>query len=132
MRKPTSTFSVALRTARTARGLPQEAFDRVSSRNYVSCLERGLKQPTVAKVDELSAVLDLHPLSLLTLAYVGSTDQPRLADLLKLVQTEVEMLVRSQSYPQAPPLPPAPPSDEEDENGTTAEQPKAKRTAKRR
>lgn len=132
MRKPTSTFSVALRTARTARGLPQEAFDRVSSRNYVSCLERGLKQPTVAKVDELSAVLDVHPLSLLTLAYLGDPDQPGLTDLLNLVQAEVQMLVRDQSYPQASSLPPAPPSDEKDENGSTAEQPKAKRARKSR
>lgn len=131
MRKPTSTFSVALRTARTARGLPQEAFDRVSSRSYVSCLERGLKQPTVAKVDELSAVLDLHPLTLLTLAYLGDPDQPSLTDLLNLVRAEV-MLLRGQSYPQAPSLPPAPPSDEEDENGTTAEQPKPKRPRKSR
>ena len=92
MPQRTSSFSRALRTARTARRLPQEAFDRVSSRNYVSCLERGLKQPTISKVDELAAVLGIHPLSLLTLAYLGQPDQPGMDDLLELVRAEVELL----------------------------------------
>ncbi len=95
--KPASSFSVALRTARTARGLPQEAFDRVSSRNYVSCIERGLKQPTLPKVDEFSDVLGLHPLSLLTLAYLGQPGQANLATLLELVRVEVEQLQSNDS-----------------------------------
>jgi transcriptional regulator with XRE-family HTH domain len=101
MRRPSSTFSGALRTARTARGLPQEAFDRVSSRNYVSCLERGLKQPTITKVDELSAVLNLHPLSLLTLAYLGGAHRSDLASLLDQVRTEVLALLDAQRDQQA-------------------------------
>jgi len=92
MRKTTSFFSRALRTARMARGLPQEAFDAISSRNYVSCLERGLKQPTITKVDELSAVLNVHPLSLLTLAYLGGANPSDLTRLLDQVRTEVMAL----------------------------------------
>ncbi len=67
----------------------------MSSRNYVSCLERGLKQPTVAKVDELSAVLDLHPLTLLTLSYLNEGATSELAALLDVVKSEVEMLRRA-------------------------------------
>jgi transcriptional regulator with XRE-family HTH domain len=69
-RTPHSDFGRALRVARRAKGLPQESFDQVSSRTYISSLERGLKQPTVAKVDELAAVLGVHPLTLLALSYL--------------------------------------------------------------
>jgi len=66
-------FPTALRAVRKARGLSQEAFSDVSSRTYMSSLERGLKSPTLNKLDELCGVLDIHPLTLLTLAYAGSS-----------------------------------------------------------
>jgi transcriptional regulator with XRE-family HTH domain len=66
-----SSFATALRTTRKARGLSQEAFSDVSSRTYLSSLERGLKSPTLNKVAELCAVMEVHPLTLLTLAYAA-------------------------------------------------------------
>ncbi|BEP52645.1 helix-turn-helix domain-containing protein [Variovorax sp. V116] len=80
-RPPQSDFGRALRVARRAKGLPQESFDQVSSRTYISALERGLKQPTVAKVDELAAVLGVHPLTLLALSYLH---QPTAASVQRL------------------------------------------------
>lgn len=74
-------FSEALKIARSARGLSQEAFSLASSRTYVSSLERGLKVPTLKKVDELAEVLDIHPLTLLALSYVGDKDN-KAADAL--------------------------------------------------
>jgi transcriptional regulator with XRE-family HTH domain len=64
-------FPAALKTIRKARGLSQEAFSDVSSRTYMSSLERGLKSPTLSKVAELCEVMDVHPLTLLALAYGG-------------------------------------------------------------
>lgn len=64
-------FASALRIARQARRLSQEDFSLASSRTYVSSLERGLKTPTLNKVDDLAEVLDIHPLTLLTLSYVS-------------------------------------------------------------
>ena len=61
------TFASALRAVRTALGVTQEAFEDVSSGTYVSALERGLKQPTLAKVDALAETLEVHPLTLLSL-----------------------------------------------------------------
>lgn len=66
----------ALRRIRKARGLSQEAFSDVSSRTYLSSLERGLKSPTLKKVEELCDVLNVHPLTLLTLAYADDIDHP--------------------------------------------------------
>jgi transcriptional regulator with XRE-family HTH domain len=89
MKQPTSSFATALRTARKARGVPQEAFDVISSRTYISALERGLKQPTIVKVDDLAGVLGLHPLTLLALSYAKPGDVKRLLDV---VQRQVDGL----------------------------------------
>ena len=57
--------------ARKARGLSQEAFSDVSSRTYLSTLERGMKSPTLSKLAAISQVLAIHPLTLLMLSYTG-------------------------------------------------------------
>lgn len=57
----------------------------------MSTLERGLKNPTVAKLTELCKVLGIHPLTLLTLAFTGE----RMADVDNLfarVRHEVKSL----------------------------------------
>lgn len=83
-----SNFPQALRRLRRASGLAQEAFDVVSSRTYISNLERGLKDPTLGKVEQLAEVMNVHPLSLLALAYTnGSSAQ--LGRLLVRVEQEV-------------------------------------------
>lgn len=68
---PKQVLPAALKTVRKARGLSQEAFSDVSSRTYLSALERGLKSPTLNKLEALCEVMDVHPLTLLTLAYAG-------------------------------------------------------------
>jgi transcriptional regulator with XRE-family HTH domain len=91
-------LAAALRTLRKARGLSQEAFSDVSSRTYLSSLERDLKSPTLNKLAELCQVMDVHPLTLLTLAYAGArtadTDQ-----LLALVRRELEAVLKDRDTP---------------------------------
>ena len=84
---PKNTFPVALKTVRKARGLSQEAFSDVSSRTYMSSLERGLKSPTLSKVAELCEVMDVHPLTLLTLAYGG--DSKGVSEVIERVRREL-------------------------------------------
>ena len=69
-------FSLALKQARKSSGISQEDFSVISSRTYVSSLERGLKSPTLNKVDDLSETIDIHPLTLLSLAYLGDFNRP--------------------------------------------------------
>jgi len=59
-------FGQALRRQRRAKGLLQESFTTVSSRTYLSQLERGLKNPTLEKIEELARTMGVHPLTLLT------------------------------------------------------------------
>lgn len=87
----------ALKTVRKARGLSQEAFSDVSSRTYMSSLERDLKNPTLNKLAELCQVMDIHPLTLLTLAYADDTHQ---ADqILTRVRQELEQVLTSHKTP---------------------------------
>ncbi|WP_281687367.1 helix-turn-helix domain-containing protein [Pseudomonas citronellolis] len=91
-------LAMAIRTVRKARGLSQEAFSDVSSRTYMSSLERDLKSPTMHKLTELCEVMDVHPLTLLTLAYAG--DSTRKADqLLALVRQELEAVLKERDTP---------------------------------
>jgi len=69
-------------------GLSQDAFSDVSSRTYLSSLERGLKSPTLNKIEDICAVLDVHPLTLLVLAYAGS-DLKSVHELMDQIAREV-------------------------------------------
>lgn len=89
---PKNKFSTALKQARGAVGVPQERFSLASSRTYVSSLERGIKSPTLNKVDALAEVLELHPLTLLTLSYLGDVNGPSTSDLLSRVKDELALV----------------------------------------
>lgn len=82
----------ALRQIRKARGLSQEAFSDVSSRTYLSSLERDLKNPTLNKLAELCEVMEVHPLTLLTLAYAGDSTR-KAEDVLEQVRQELKEIV---------------------------------------
>ena len=87
------TLSEALKTIRKVRGLSQEAFSDVSSRTYMSSLERDLKSHTLNKLAELCEVMEVHPLTLLTLAYAGD-DAQRAEQLLAQVRQELEAVLK--------------------------------------
>ncbi len=75
-----------------ARGLSQEDFGFVSSRTYVSSLERGNYSPTLNKVDELAEVLDVHPLVLLTLTYSKSISNEDIQSVLAELEAEFKAI----------------------------------------
>ena len=50
-----------------------------------------MKSPTISKLEELASVIGIHPLSLLTLAYLPSTELER-RELCKLITTELQSI----------------------------------------
>lgn len=70
-------FGIGLQKARKSRDLTQEDFSVVSSRTYLSSLERGIKAPTITKIDEIASVIGIHPLSLVAYAYLPSSPTER-------------------------------------------------------
>jgi transcriptional regulator with XRE-family HTH domain len=81
---------MAMRLVRKAKGVTQEEFALVSSRTYVSSVERGLKVPTLSKIDALAEVLGVHPLTLLTIAYVCNQTITETQQLLTSVENEID------------------------------------------
>jgi len=82
-------FGQALKQARLAKGLTQEDFSDVSSRTYISTLERAIFSPTIDKVDNLSNYMNIHPLTLLTLAYLNKDKKMNIDKLEKLIREEI-------------------------------------------
>lgn len=97
-RSPQNNFPVALRKARKSLGISQEAFSIASSRTYVSNLERGLKSPTLSKLDELAEVLGIHPLTLLTLSYLRVQSDAELNKLMERVTIELELILKAPNH----------------------------------
>lgn len=82
-------FGTALKKLRSERKLSQEDFSDVSSRTYLSTLERGLKSPTIEKVDELASVMDVHPLTILVGCYLLKDNPITLDELFSRIRTEL-------------------------------------------
>jgi transcriptional regulator with XRE-family HTH domain len=88
-------FGAAFRTLRLVRGLTQEDFAQQSGRTYISELERGIKQPTLQKIDELAAPLAVHSLTLLFLAYLNQIDMASSEDLISQISNELHQIIES-------------------------------------
>lgn len=86
----------ALQLTRKSKGITQEDFSNISSRTYISSLERGLKSPTVEKLDELAFVLGVHPVSLFLLTYLVA-EGADLSKLLKRIELEVNEVISFKS-----------------------------------
>lgn len=82
-------FGLALKQLRSERNLSQEDFSDISSRTYLSTLERGLKSPTLEKVDELASVLEVHPLTLLVGGYLLKDSPIALDELFRRIRAEL-------------------------------------------
>jgi transcriptional regulator with XRE-family HTH domain len=82
-------FAIALRNTRLRRGLTQEDFGIVSSRTYLSTLERGLKNVTLEKASELAGRMEIHPLTLLLESFLLLDPDTDLDSLLERVRQEV-------------------------------------------
>jgi transcriptional regulator with XRE-family HTH domain len=91
---PRNDFAAGLRKTRDAQGLSQEDFGLVSSRTYVSSLERGLKSPTLNKVDDLANTLGVHPLTLLFMSYVEPGKESSAMELLEAVRAELQSALK--------------------------------------
>ena len=82
----------ALKLIRHLKSLTQEDFYEVSGRTYVSQIERDIKAPTIDKVDELAQVLDVHPLVLLSTAYLSKLNKQQIKQLVQYLEKELKLL----------------------------------------
>lgn len=88
-------FGQALKQVRNSKCLTQEDFSAVSSRTYLSTLERGLKSPTLEKVDQLAEVLEVHPLTVLVATYLNKENSRDVESLLNKISVELRSVSQS-------------------------------------
>lgn len=89
--EPRQAFGQALKRLRSSKNLTQEDFSQVSSRTYLSTLERGLKSPTLEKIEELASVIGVHPMTLLASSYLLRDQASSEEDLLALIGSELAL-----------------------------------------
>lgn len=65
----------------------------MSSRTYLSTLERGLKSPTLEKIEQLAGAMDLHPLTLLVATYAVRDDRSDLESLFQKIRGELSSVL---------------------------------------
>jgi transcriptional regulator with XRE-family HTH domain len=83
----------SLRLIRKARGITQEHLSDVSGRTYLSEIERGIKNPTLEKIDALAKAMNVHPLTLLALAYLPKLREQDLEALQGRINKEATALL---------------------------------------
>lgn len=81
-------FAAVLKAMRAGRGLTQRSLAEVSSRTYVSKLERGQSSPTLEMITALSGPLNVHPLTLVAITLCAESGESTNA-LLRRVQDEL-------------------------------------------
>lgn len=84
-----TSFGRALKLLRESKNLSQHDFSAVSGRTYLSALERGLKSPTVEKVNELSTILKINPVTLLAQSFLLENPKVTRDELIEIVRKEL-------------------------------------------
>jgi transcriptional regulator with XRE-family HTH domain len=80
-------LGLVIKELRQMRGLPQEGLG--PSQSYISAIERGKWKPSLDKVEQIAAVVSVHPATLLILAYLKQAPEQEADQILSLIQTEV-------------------------------------------
>ncbi|HCI1915380.1 TPA: helix-turn-helix transcriptional regulator [Pseudomonas aeruginosa] len=87
-------FGKALRLIRLKRGLTQEAFALVSSRTFVSMIERGETSPTIEKLDEICSVLGVNPATVVAISQLIKAEGLEESDaLIGSIAAEISALL---------------------------------------
>ncbi|MFP1518167.1 helix-turn-helix domain-containing protein [Pseudomonas aeruginosa] len=90
-------FGQALRQFRKSKEMTQEDFSQISSRTYLSTLERGLKSPTLDKIDEISRLMGIHPVTAVAGTYLKLEGQLTLDQLLSRIRLELQSVAENDS-----------------------------------
>ena len=91
----------AIREIRKSKHLTQESFATVSSRTYLGVLERAEKQPAVDKIDSLARFMKVHPLTVLTLAYM-KLENLSFEQLMGVIGEEISEWNNSDDFKEVP------------------------------
>lgn len=87
-------FASVLKATRTARGLSQKNLAEVSSRTYISKLERAQCSPTLEMMSALSVPLNLSPLTLIAMTMSVETGHS-VASIVNRIEDDLAELAQA-------------------------------------
>ncbi|WP_406226974.1 helix-turn-helix domain-containing protein [Pseudomonas siliginis] len=82
-------FAAALKGMRTLRHMPQQRFFGTTSRAYMTHLEQGRRGPGLAKIEDLAAVMGVHPVSIVVECYLQKNPEMDLESLLEKIRQDL-------------------------------------------
>lgn len=88
-------FGQALKQCRKFKGKTQESFGDVSSRTYISQIERGVSAPTLKKIEMLAKELELEPATMVALCYLKLSPEKNINQLLSKVKDELQSITNT-------------------------------------
>lgn len=83
-------FGITFAKARKRAKLVQDDFEQVSSRSYISYIERGKVSISLEKLHELSEFVGVHPVSLLFQAYLEHDENNSALDLMSKIMDDLK------------------------------------------
>ena len=83
-------FGITFAKARKSAKLVQDDFEQISSRSYISYIERGKVSVSLEKLDELSTFVGVHPVSLLFQAYLAHDGNKSPLDLMSKIMEDLK------------------------------------------
>lgn len=91
-------FGRALQQLRDARGVTQEDLLPRSSRRSVGRIEHGAQVPSFRTIDRLAEGLNIHPLTLIVLAYCQNSSATSVTQLFETVKADLVELVHEKGH----------------------------------
>jgi transcriptional regulator with XRE-family HTH domain len=88
-------FGGALQRLREARGVTQEDLLPRSSRRSVGRIEHGGQVPSFRTIDRLAEGLEIHPLTLIVLAYCQNSSSAAVTQMFDEVKSDLIELIRN-------------------------------------
>ncbi|BCG24945.1 TPA: helix-turn-helix domain-containing protein [Pseudomonas aeruginosa] len=83
-------LGLVIKKLRQQRELSQEGLG--PSQSYISAIERGKWKPSLDKIEQVAAILSVHPAALLILAYLKQAPEGEADQILSDIQAEVSNL----------------------------------------
>jgi transcriptional regulator with XRE-family HTH domain len=83
-------LGITIRNIRKKKQFTQESLTMFASRSYLSEIENGKSEPSISKVIQLAQYMNVHPLTILTQAFLNTDSKLNLDDLQKEIVFELK------------------------------------------
>lgn len=94
---PQADFGRALQQLRATRGVTQEDMLFATSRRHISRIEQGHQVPGIRTIEGLAETLQVHPLTLVAVAYCQNLDLSSVSELIKIIKADFRNLIAVQA-----------------------------------